>query len=278
MKSLVVQAEWKGKPVILKSFRSLTPDLIKAFPLLQQQHIDDPHTLLTKSQFIERANVTISQGILGGLFANKQHTVLESVVSECDVNGDGVLKNDELFVCWRSIISEEYILYELLKDQQHVPEVMGVCGDVFAVEYVSPLSSGRYLGYESILAGHRSWRDRARMAIALLDMIEFFEGTPYGSLHTCDVKETNYGISEENGRMVAKAIDMDHSWFGPRVFSFTFQNNVFNRTCQKDSDCSHMHDKCRIECDLHTGRCSDRIVSNYLQVCIAVSSTPSGHS
>ncbi len=93
-------------------------------------------------------------------------------------------------------------------------------------------------------------------------MLSADSSRPYGSLHTCDVKETNYGISEENGRMVAKAINMDHSWFGPMVASRTFALKIFNRSCE--SDCDRSYGVCHIKCSLETGRCSDQILSQVI--------------
>ena len=121
----------------------------------------------------------------------------------------------EALNCWQLVASEEYIVTSLMQGKPHIPELKGVCGDIFAVEYVAPLDSDQFLGIKSVLAYQRSWNFRARLALALLDMIEFAEETPYGTLHCCDVQESNLGVIEQDGELVVKMTDLDHSWFGP---------------------------------------------------------------
>ena len=276
-KTFVLQAEWNSKLIILKTVRHLNPNGIMSSNLLSEMHdgIDVRHNnswsfQLTQEEFLRKANVTLFKSVLG----DKTHTqsvvklLSESVVAECitkhHMSNGQKLRNVEALNCWRLVASEEYIITSLMQGKPHIPELKGVCGDLFAVEYVPTVASDQYLGIKSILASQRSWNFRVRLALALLDMIEFAEETPYGSLHCCDVKESNIGLIEQDGKLVVKMIDLDHCWFGPMISSLVFEY-INNRTCKHNSDCNF--DTCHVECNTTSGTCSNKLQSNNLQVC-----------
>ena len=132
--------------------------------------------------------------------------VLEDVFTECDIHKDGILNSDEAEICWQLVESDsEYMLYSLLQGNDGVPGVYGTCGSTYAVEYVSS---------ELLKAmGQQDWKVRTELSLSFLDMIESIEQTPYGPLHLCDVKATNFGIVRRDGKLVAKVIDVDMTWF-----------------------------------------------------------------
>ncbi len=269
-KGLVVQVNWNGESVVLKTFRNLSPSDVAARPIWRKYigEMDgdgDKWTMeLTRSQFIERANATLFYGMFGRRDAHAQTLeLLNNILGECDVHNDGVLKDSEAHTCWRAVTTEEYVLYTLFKGEDYMLRTRGVCGDVFAVDFVSSIASHDVLGYKSYLTDQKPWKYRAKLGIALLDMIAFFDNTSYGTLHTCDVKETNYGVSKVDGRMVAKASDLDHSWFGETVSTMSFDQMVFNHRCKTDSDCLFIN-ACYVKCT--AGRCSNKLISNNIQV------------
>ena len=110
---------------------------------------------------------------------------------ECDVHSDGVLSYWETITCWQLISTDEYILYSLLHDNSATPSVYGACGNMYAVEYAT---SQPFLGVQTSLSDVRSWDFRAHLAAAMLDMVEAFEDTIYGTLYLCDVQESNFGV------------------------------------------------------------------------------------
>ena len=117
--------------------------------------------------------------------------VSNKIVSECDVGGDKVLSFWETITCWQLAISDEYVLYSLLNGNDAMLELYGACGNMYAVEYAA---AQPFIEYQSSLTDNRSWALRAQLAVALLDMIEALENTPYGTLYLCDVQESNFGI------------------------------------------------------------------------------------
>ena len=222
----------------------------------------DQNTKLTRKQFIEQANTTLFYSIAGKRYTDSTRKVLEKAVSECDLHGDGILDYDEIIHCWQLVESEEYIISSILQGTPGIVDVYGVCGSLYAVEFTPPMDSQQFLGYEAILSSRKPWKLRARLTIAILDMLESFENTPYGDVHFCDCKEPHFGIIEQNGHFVSKMTDWDSGWFGPRLSALKFQNLVYNTTCE--SECRYI--SCYLECNATTHTCSDKVVYNNLQV------------
>ncbi len=249
----VLKMDWNGEEMIMKTFRplgwknGLASDHFKGTSRTSE---------VSKSLFMKEANETIFNSILGGTHAENTQRFLEKLFSECDLHGDGVLGPQEQAMCWALIQTEEYVLYSVLDEcNGAVPAVRGVCGNVFAVGYASPLS-------KKIMVA--SWSLRAKVALSLLEMLVSLENTPYGTLHMCDVHESNYGVwFDSEDRPFAQAIDLDSTWFGPRVSAVKF-DTIRDQPCNNDSGCDFI--RCHVRCNESTGTCSDEVASNNLQV------------
>lgn len=101
----------------------------------------------------------------------------------------------ETIVCWELIETDEYMLNMMLKGSSATLEVYGSCGNMYAIQYAD---AGPFMGYKTSLSETRPWGLRAQLAIAILELIESFEHTPYGTLYLCDVQEANFGIVCKN--------------------------------------------------------------------------------
>lgn len=123
--------------------------------------------------------------------AQRTIEVLEEVFDECDLGNDGILHYDESIPCWQLIETDEYMLYKLLREKASMLNVYGVCGNMYAVQYAA---AEPFLGFQTSFSDGRDWNFRARLAVALLDMIEELEETPYGTFYLCDVQEPNFGV------------------------------------------------------------------------------------
>ena len=185
-------------------------------------------------------------------------TALKNIFSECDVLDDGLLTYSEALVCWQLVETEEYVLYSLLQGRSAIPDLYGVCGNMYAVQYVA---AEPYLGGLPSLSDWRSWRFKVQLVLALIEMVRDIEHTPYGTLHLCDVKESNFGVvrSVDTRQLVAKAIDMDFCWFESAVIP-----NRQEKACQSDEDCAFI--TCQVACNLDTHTCTGQVMSNNLQV------------
>lgn len=192
-----------------------------------------------------------------GTTAQRTLEVIEAIFTECDVGSDGVLSYSEALPCWQLVETDEYVLFSLLQGMSAIPNLYGTCGTTYAVQYTA---SEPYFGIETSMSEARSWKLRAKLALALLEMIESVEHTPYGTLYLCDIQESNFGIVQSDGRLVAKAIDVDISWFEVAMMSAVeFEKN---KTCSDQSDCDFI--SCQVEC-IHN-KCSGQLASNNLMV------------
>ncbi len=278
LKLYVFKAEWKGQPLVIKSLRPYSHHrdrvrFLNTFRLLgynpgksplPDSTIIDPDMKLTRQQFIEQANTTLFYSIFGGKYTDATKEVLEHVVSECDLHGDGVLGNEEIERCWRIVETEEYMLASLLDGNPALFKVLGICGELYAEDYATPLDSPQYVGTESFLVSKRPWKFRAALAIAILGMLERLEDTPYGPVHYCDVKEANFGIVKSDGQMIAKSIDLDSGWLGGINAGVKFQMKAYNIKCTTNEDCRFIH--CHMQCNLTSHTCSARMAFNNFHV------------
>ena len=161
----------------------------------------------------------------------------------------------ELVTCWQLVETDEYMLYSFLKGELGIPELCGTCGNLYAVEYVpEPL----------YLARSRTWKFSVELALALLDVVEAIDKTPYGTLHLCDVQESNFGVSVRgDGNVLAKLIDVDLSMF-EETLVFKIEHGK-GSTCMDDFDCSQFD--CLVRCE--NGKCTGKLESNNLMVRIS---------
>jgi len=126
-----------------------------------------------------------------------------SIAHECDVGADGFFSYHEAIHCWQLALNDEYVIFSLLHGNPAMVDVYGVCGDVYALQF-APTES--FLGYSLSLVDGRSWSFRAKLAVAMLDLVEALEDTQYGTLHLCDFQEPNFGVvSSSLARLLLKS-------------------------------------------------------------------------
>ena len=102
-----------------------------------------------------------------------------------------MLRLSESLTCWQFIDTGEYMLNKLLINSSATLDIYGTCGSMYAVQYANPAP---FMGYKTSLSENRTWKYRARLAIAILELIESIEHTPYGTLYLCDAQEANFGL------------------------------------------------------------------------------------
>lgn len=201
----------------------------------------------------------------GGIFASSLNAFLEHVLRECDVGGDGHLSRVEAVVCSQLVETLEYATFFLLQGLAGIPDLYGVCGNMYAVQYAP---SAPFLGFHSPLSDRRAWVFRVQLALALMEMVESLEATPFGTLYLCDVQESNFGVVRWEGRLVAKAIDADITWFKNSLLSALASPSEREKTCSSDKDCEFIN--CQVVCHPATAKCSGQLSSNNLQVGVAL--------
>ena len=138
-----------------------------------------------------QANSSVYYNIAGKVDAKRTIEVIEEIFAECDLGNDGIVQYEESIPCWQLLETNEYVLYKLLKEKSGMLYTYGVCGNMYAVQYAA---AEPFLGFHTRWSDDRDWNFRARLAVTLLEMIEGFEETPYGTFYLCDVQEPNFGV------------------------------------------------------------------------------------
>lgn len=184
----VLQADWRGRPVVLKSreeaFSSFRPP-----GLLEDQAgnggpgFPEAEVLLLVAGEVKNAlGLELSNRSLGPLWPRLR----------------GPRWRGQLASLWSLLQQEEFVLLSLLQDlSRHAPPVLGSCGHFYAVEYLaagSPHHSALFpLGGTS--------RGQARavsdMALSFLDLVSHFDNDFSHRLHLCDVKPENFAIRRD---------------------------------------------------------------------------------
>ena len=123
--------------------------------------------------------------------SNLSTEVAKSISRECDIGGDGIFTNREIVSCFTLASNVEYVILKLLKDNHAILDVYGTCGTLYTVQYAS---SNVFFDPLSDMSDQRSWAVRAKVVIALLNMVWALEITPFGSLHLCTIDRANIGI------------------------------------------------------------------------------------
>lgn len=135
-----------------------------------------------------QANTSVFHNIAGRTYTNRTTEVLYEIFAECDVGGDGILGLTESLVCWELVETGEFMLNLLLRDSSATLDVYGTCGGMYALQYADTKP------YAGDTSDSRPWSFRARLAVAILELVESIEQTPYGTLYLCDVLEDNFGL------------------------------------------------------------------------------------
>ncbi len=250
----VLEAEWNANTIILKA-----PHEIGSRRALEHVKYESKIMQLSREEFIQKASDSLFRNVAGNSYTKATMKLAEEIFEECDLLQDGILEYNEAVTCWQLVETDEYVMYSLLQGKDGIPDVYGVCGQLYAVQYAA---SEPFLGFDISLSDYRPWEFRARLAIGLLDMIESIEETPFGPLHLCDVQEPNFGVVRRDGRLLAKAIDVDISFFQNQL-ELVLKSEM-NNSCSSDSDCGFI--SCEVPCNSVTGKCSGRLVSNNFQV------------
>ncbi len=121
--------------------------------------------------------------------------MIERVLRECDIGQDNILTKEEVISCWMLLETKEYTFYQLVQGNSALPQLLGVCGSLYSIQY-SP--SEPFLGYLTDWFEVRDWKFRVQLALGLLEMVETMEGTEFGTLYLCDVQESNFGVVRGN--------------------------------------------------------------------------------
>ncbi|XP_013887865.1 protein FAM69C [Austrofundulus limnaeus] len=268
----VIEARWRGNPIILKSklenFSSYEPLGILDYQVAAEDlsALDvvfyatmEVRNSLGLSEDTEDEEGGATNGSLAKLWGQKLK-IREKSYSRA-----------ELASLWSLLQQEEYTFLRVLQDlSTHVAQVLGSCGHFYAVEY---LSAGHawdqnIFSLDEVAVPRLQDQDQAgvperwttremvhRIAISFLDMVWHFDHDFTHRLHLCDIKPENFAIRKD---LTVVAIDVDMAFFEPKM------RDILEQNCSSDEDCSFFD--CSSRCDPLRRRCSPRRRNTNLQV------------
>uniref|UniRef100_UPI0037E7E268 divergent protein kinase domain 1C n=1 Tax=Semicossyphus pulcher TaxID=241346 RepID=UPI0037E7E268 len=270
----VIEARWRGNPIILKSklenFSSYEP-----LGILDYQ---DTAEELSPLDVVFYATMEVRNSL--GLAEEEEdeegggggNSSLARLWGKKLKNRDKSYSRAELASLWSLLQQEEYTFLRVLQDlSTHVAKVLGSCGHFYAVEYLSAghawdqnifsLEEVAVSGQQGAGAGAGArgrWTTREmvhRIALSFLDMVWHFDNDFTHKLHLCDIKPENFAIRKD---LTVVAIDVDMAFFEPKM------RDILDQNCSSDDDCNFFD--CSSRCNLNKRRCSPRRRNSNLQV------------
>ncbi|XP_045706112.1 divergent protein kinase domain 1C [Phyllostomus hastatus] len=244
----VLQADWRGRPVILKSKEEAFSSFRPPGPLGAPAEDGGPALpeaellLLVAGEVRSALGLEPSASGLGPLWPGRR----------------GPRWRGQLASLWSLVQQEEFVLLSVLRGlSPHALPVLGSCGHFYAVEYLAAGSARHRALFP--LDGAPRGRGRARavgnMALSFLDLVRQFDHGFSHRLHLCDVKPENFAIRRD---LTVVAIDVDMAFFEPKM------REILEQNCTADEDCSFFD--CFSRCDLRAHRCSAQRANSNLQV------------
>ncbi|XP_069771484.1 divergent protein kinase domain 1C [Narcine bancroftii] len=250
----VIQTDWNGMPIILKSKLEdfLSYDSLYLLGEQENSSILDLDILVFTALEIKHSLGLEVKNITGPQLWTKHFK-----------DRRGSLSRAEIASMWSLLQQEEYVFFQLLQDlSKHVLKMVGSCGHFYAVEY---LPAG-HTWHHSLFAleGLSSWRGSSSralwqatngIALSFLDLARHFENDFSYQLHLCDIKPENFAIRAD---LTVVAIDVDMAFFEPKM------RDILEQNCTNDEDCNFFD--CFSQCNLKTKRCRAERSNNNLQV------------
>ncbi|XP_020657469.3 divergent protein kinase domain 1C isoform X1 [Pogona vitticeps] len=246
----VIQADWRGRPVILKSKNEIFSSYHPLGFLEEMESQGIPEAELFMMVALEVKNVLgleLPNNTVGPLWTKKR----------------GPHWKAQLASMWSLLQQEEYIYFSVLRDfSKHVLRVIGSCGHFYAVEYLTAGHAWHKTLFsveDAVGASFSEIENKAKaiteIAISFLDMVNHFDNDFSHRLHLCDIKPENFAIRND---LTVVAIDVDMAFFEPKM------RDILEQNCTRDQDCNFFD--CFSKCDLRSRRCGAERANNNLQV------------
>ncbi|KAL4635392.1 hypothetical protein GN956_G14242 [Arapaima gigas] len=259
----VMEAKWRGTPVVLKSKLENFSSYEGFGPLEYQEAAE-----LSPMDVVFYATLEIKNSL--GL--EVRNATVPRLWSQELQQRSQPYSRAELASLWTLLQQEEYIFFKALQDfSQHVAKVLGSCGHFYAVEHLVAGHAWNQdlFSLEDLLVppkdeadgwagghGRSTERDMVnRVALSFLDMVSHFENDFSHHLHLCDIKPENFAIRKD---LTVVAIDADMAFFEPKM------RDILEQNCTHDDDCNFFD--CVSKCDLKRNKCGTKRVNSNLQV------------
>lgn len=157
---------------------------------------------------------------------------------------------------WTLVQDNEYLISALYTDVDVFPQLLGTCGQYFAVEYLEPVQGVSTL--LSLTDGREEWAKRLRLAILIMELINELDSSFKEPFHLCDVKLSHFGLTKPGTRL--KFIDLNS--VSPKSVVNEIIRNIGD--CESDNDCEFYD--CRGRCDMERKKCYNAVTNNNMQI------------
>lgn len=187
----VIQADWRGLPVILKSKKEIFSSYhsLASLEEMESQGISETELLLMVALEVKNTlGLELPNKTVGPLWKKRSPNWKAQLAS-----------------LWSLLQQEEYIYFSVLQDiSKHVLRVIGSCGHFYAVEYLTAghaWHSTLFSVEDAVGASLSGIKNKAKaitqIAISFLDMVNHFDNDFSYPLHLCDIKPENFAIRND---------------------------------------------------------------------------------
>lgn len=169
---------------------------------------------------------------------------------------DSLKRKKEMDNVWPLVQDNEYVISALYTDADIFPQLLGTCGQYFAVEYLEPIQ-----GVSTLLSmsdEREKWAKRLRLSILIMELVNELDTSFKEPFHLCDVKLSHFGLTKSETRL--KFIDLN------TVYPKTVVSKIIRTIgyCESDSDCDFYD--CRGRCDYGANLCLKAVTNNNMQI------------
>lgn len=235
-KDVVFTALWNFQPIVVKAKKRLITALEPVYwkDGSRNSHYPDNGTFIrmvnAQINYIFRRNFTWVESFYGKQFSIAEMNSVYALLQQT-----------------------EYLFNLALQGLGVVPKIFGTCGHAYAVEFLSPLET-RLSPERSDISGF-GFKDRAMIALRILNTVDVLENAMGEEIHQCDMKSSHFGVDAKG---LVKMLDLDA--FG---LHSTVQANIASAGhCEVDRDCDFFD--CAGHCNAQ-GQCDPAVLNNNLQ-------------
>ena len=152
---------------------------------------------------------------------------------------------------WKFIEDQEFLMTLVFKNTNFFPQLYGICGDLYAVEFVETLPE------TFLFPSHMGKDEKLLKAIGIVKYVHQLSESWPEPLHLCDVKVSHFGFTSQGD---VKFVDVD-SVLSERQLLDILRNTP---ECETDEDCSFFD--CVAKCDSNASKCIPERINTNLQV------------
>lgn len=249
-KEAVFSAHWETTKLVFKTLKSQPPEETESLHWLdgsgtKRYPTEDEFLAMIGDLARDKLNVSLNRAQLERLSRlRRQHR---------DLRDDE--RQREMENVWPLLQDNEYLLTILYEERDVFPQLIGTCGNFYAVEYARSIETPRSVAL-ALSDSKPEWANRVKLAVMIMDLLEDLETGFAEPFHLCDLKIRHFGLPVGGRRL--KFLDLD-AVLPSSVLARVLKDG---KLCAKHEDCDYFD--CRSLCV--EGHCRATVVNDNLQV------------